>query len=107
MKLPFKEHQKGNFLSLHIEIDDYEINIKMFPFVNKTILWRNVKYAEIIECKPFSYGIKMFSKQGTIYNVSGYYGLALQLKNGKKLMFGTKKENDLKQIIQQQGVKPK
>ena len=101
MALQFEEKQIS-LLSLHTEIDEKEIRFKMFPFVNKTVSWDSIKSAEVINYGFVGgWGIRLFTKYGTVYNVSGKIGLALQLKNGKKLVIGTQKEDQLKQIVQQ------
>ena len=46
------------------------------------------------------WGIRLFTKYGTIYNTSGNKGLALELHDGKKLVIGTDKEEELKNFIE-------
>ena len=99
MSLQFEEEQLS-LLSLHTKIDENQIHFKMFPFVNKTISWNSIESAEVIQYGYVGgYGIKMFTKYGTVYNVAGHSGLALKLKNGKKLMIGTQKAEELTEIV--------
>jgi hypothetical protein len=88
-------------ITLKTEIDQEELRIRFFPFVNRTILWRDVKSAEVIHYGFVGgWGIRWFTKYGTVYNTQGNIGLAIQLKNGKKLLVGTDKEMELEKVIQ-------
>ena len=46
------------------------------------------------------YGIRLGSKYGTVYNMSGDKGLAIELNNGKKFVIGTQKELELKKVVE-------
>jgi hypothetical protein len=95
-------------ITLITEIDQNGIKMKFVPFVKKHVKWTDLKSAEIVNYGFVGYGIRIGSKYGTIYNIKGNKGLALELKNGKKFLIGTQKEielnNILKQAICQHGV---
>jgi hypothetical protein len=84
---------------LETEIDKNEIRILYFPFVKRSINWKEVKSAEIIQYRFVGYGIKRSTEYGTIYNAKGNKGLAIELHNGKKLVIGTQKEKELKEVV--------
>jgi len=80
-------------------IDAQAIKINYFPFLQKTIKWEDVKSAELVNYGFVGWGIRVGSKYGTVYNVKGNKGLAIQLKSGKKYCIGTQKEEELQQKI--------
>lgn len=41
------------------------------------------------------WGIRLWTKYGTVYNVSGNKGLFIKLKNGKTMVIGTQKSQEL------------
>ena len=87
-------------LTLKTDIDSDKIAIKFGPFVNKSWQWSDIDSAEVITYKFVGgWGIRLWTSYGTVYNVKGYKGLALQLKNGKKLLIGTQKEEELKNFV--------
>ena len=50
------------------------------------------------------YGIRLGSKYGTVYNMKGNRGLAIELNNGKKFVIGTQKEMELKNVVEKMPV---
>jgi len=88
------------FIRLKTEINQNEIRMSFFPFVKKKIKWKEIKSAEIVNYGFVGYGIRLGSKYGTIYNIKGNNGLAIELQNGKKIVIGTQKENELNKILQ-------
>jgi hypothetical protein len=74
----------------------------MRPFVKKTIYWRDVEKAEVINYGWVGgWGLRKSRKYGTVYNTSGSKGLHLVLKNGKQMVIGTQKEKELKAFLEQ------
>jgi hypothetical protein len=86
-------------LKLSTEIDQDEININFFPLSKKQFKWQDVKSAGLVDYGFVGYGIRYGSKYGTVYNTSGRNGLAIELKNGKKYVIGTQKEEELNKLI--------
>jgi len=87
-------------LQLSTTITKEQINIRFFPFTNKTIKWNEVKSAEVINYGFVGgWGIRMGTKYGTVYNIRRDKGLFLQLKNGKKLCVGTQREEELRDVL--------
>ena len=46
------------------------------------------------------WGIRFFTAYGTVYNMRGTKGLAINLEKGKKFLIGTQKPDLLNQFIQ-------
>ncbi|MFH2143850.1 MAG: DUF6141 family protein [Bacteroidota bacterium] len=84
------------FLSTKLitEIDSEGIRYRYIPFHFKTrkILWSDVDKAYVRIYSPLmeygGWGIR-YSSNGKAFNVQGNKGLQLELKNGKKILFGT------------------
>ncbi|MDG1803892.1 hypothetical protein [Flavicella sp.] len=94
---------------LSTRIDEKGIHYKFFPFhfSNKTILWDQIKTAEVRTYNAFTefggYGMKggRFWKKinGTAFNISGNKGIQLLLNNGKKILIGTQLEEKAKEVV--------
>ncbi len=87
-------------MQLTTEITAENIDMKFFPFANKTIPWSEVKSAEVLDYGFVGgWGVRIGTKYGTVYNTSGKIGLALELKSGKKICIGTQKEAELRNVV--------
>lgn len=87
-------------LKLTTEIDEKGIKMAYFPFTNKALKWEEIKSAEVLNYGFVGgWGVRMSTRYGTVYNTSGNMGLALVLKNGKKLCIGTQKVEEMKSIL--------
>lgn len=92
-------------MKLETKIDQKGISYKFFPFTGtKNITWDKVKSAEIREYNSLmefgGYGIRLGSK-GTAYNVAGNMGLQVEMKTGKRILFGTQKEEELAKLLKE------
>ena len=88
------------FMRLKTEIDQNEIRMNFFPFVKKRVNWKEVRKAEIVNYGFVGgWGIRLWTKYGTVYNTKGNKGLAIELQNGKKILIGTPKETELNKIM--------
>lgn len=91
-------------LNLETEISQEGIRVRFFPFhlKKKFFAWDEIAKAEVREYSPLleygGWGIRR-GKSGRAYNVKGNIGLQLVLKNGKKVLIGTQKAEELKQIL--------
>lgn len=91
-------------LNLETEISKEGISVRFFPFhlKNKFFAWDEIVKAEVREYSPLleygGWGIRR-GMSGVAYNVKGNMGLQLVLKNGKKILIGTQKAEELKQIL--------
>ncbi|OAB28567.1 hypothetical protein SAMN05444395_101321 [Flavobacterium fryxellicola] len=85
---------------LKTEINTKEIRIQFFPLANRIVEWKDVKSAQVLNYGFVGgWGIRLFTKYGTVYNTKGNKGLAIELKNGKKLLVGTQKMDALTEVI--------
>ena len=86
---------------LETRIDRMGISYRFLPFHRKwrLIEWSTVGRAYIRKYNSIAefggWGIRFGLKGGKAYNVSGNHGLQLELKNGKKLLIGTRKPEEL------------
>ena len=86
---------------LDTEINDDEIRIHFYPFINRRVNWDDVESANVVKYGFLGgWGIRFSTKYGTAYNIKGNRGLAIKLKNGKKILIGTQKEEELKKIVE-------
>jgi hypothetical protein len=97
-------------LKLDTEITDEGINVRYFPFHLSFIKieWGKITKAFVREYRPLKeyggWGLKYgFSGQGKAYSVSGNKGLQLILADGSRLLIGTNKPEELKEILKQTG----
>jgi len=90
------------WMRLRTEIDQKGIRVTFSPLDRQNILWIDVQSAKVIDYGFVGgWGIRLWTKYGTVYNTQGKIGLAIILKNGKKFLVGTQKELELKNVIQQ------
>lgn len=88
-------------MRLKTEIDQNEIRMNFFPFIKKQVNWNEIKTAQIVNYGFVGgWGIRLWTKYGTIYNTKGNKGLSIELKNGEKFLIGTQKETQLNNILQ-------
>ena len=89
-------------MELITNINNEGIKIKFFPFTNKEIKWEEIEQVKVINYGFVGgWGVRFGTKHGTIYNTSGRFGLALELKNGKKFCIGTQNEKELNKLIEE------
>ncbi len=87
-------------MKLKTTIDTDKIEMSFFPFVKKTSKWTEVKKAEVVNYGFVGgWGIRLWTKYGTAYNIRGNKGLAIELLNGKKYLIGTQKETEMNEIV--------
>ena len=88
-------------IQLKTEIDDKGIRMRYRPFLKKNIEWKDIESAEVINYGFVGgWGIRIWTSYGTVYNTSGKIGLAIKLKNGKKFLIGTQKEEELRDFFE-------
>jgi len=88
-------------MKLKTEIDQNEIRISFFPFAKKRVKWQDVKFAEVLNYGFVGgWGIRFWTKYGTVYNTKGNKGLAVEMNDGKKFLIGTQKETELNRITE-------
>jgi len=95
-------------LKLKSRVDEIGIHINYWPFYLKTKLfaWNEIQKVEVIKYSPIAdyggwgYRINLMGK-GKALNVKGNIGLKIYFKNGKKLLIGTQKREELNAILAQ------
>ncbi len=97
-------------LKLKTKIDEIGIHFKFVPFHFKmrTINWSTIEKSYVRNYEPISEyggwgmkGGKLWNKnKGLAYNVKGDIGLQLELKNGKKILIGTQKQDEMNRVLQ-------
>ncbi len=90
------------FWKLTTGIDNYGIRVKC-SFVNKKVNWDEIQihHLEVLDYGFVGgWGVRIDTKYGTVYNASGSKGMAVILKNNKKFLIGTQKEQELKKIVE-------
>ena len=88
------------FMRLKTKINQEDIQIDFYPFVKKRVPWKEIKSAEIVNYGFVGgWGIRLWTKYGTVYNTKGNTGLAVVLLNGKKFLIGTQKASELNKIV--------
>lgn len=96
------------FLTMKLEttINSEGIYVRFFPFhlKKKYYTWDQIDHCFIRDYQPImeygGWGIrKTFSGKGTAYNVKGKKGLQLIFSNGDRLLIGTQKAEELKEVL--------
>lgn len=93
-------------IKLNYTINNEGIKVRMFPFMFN---YKHIKFSELSKIyvrkyNPISdyggwgYRIGIFGK-GRALNVKGNMGLQLEFNNGKKLLIGTQKPDELKEYL--------
>ncbi len=92
-------------LNLKTTMNKTGVEVTFFPFLKKTYKWVDVSKAYIRKYKPIKeyggWGIRFSFKSGRAFNVSGNIGVQLEFKNGKKLLIGTQKPDEITQFLLQ------
>lgn len=97
------------FTGLDTRISQDGVDYRMRPF-HKTyrhIEWNDVAHAEVRKYSPIrefgGWGIRIGLK-GKAYNVKGNMGLQLELKDGRRILIGTQKPEELREVLKSVGV---
>lgn len=94
------------FLKLRTEIDESGIHYQFLPFhfSTKKMAWTDIQNCYVRTYNPImeygGWGYRTSLGKGRAYNVKGNIGIQVELKSGKKVLLGTQKEDEAKQIIQ-------
>lgn len=90
------------FLTLRLitQVDEKGIKFRFFPFVRRKYQWHEIASAKVVNYGFVGgWGIRLFTVYGTIYNVKGNKGLAVELKNGDKFCLGTQRPDELQKTL--------
>jgi hypothetical protein len=95
-------------LTLNTRIDRFGISYKYSIFHRKErfIKWESINRAYVRKYKPIreygGWGFRL-GRNGTAFNTSGNMGLQLELADGKKLLLGTQKPEELRLTLEKLG----
>jgi hypothetical protein len=93
------------FMKMTVQVNAEAVRISFFPIWKKT-----VPLAEITRWQPRTYrpiweyggwGIRYGWKRGWAYNVSGNRGVQLELVNGKRILIGSQRADELARAIKE------
>ena len=88
-------------MKLKTSIDKNGINMHFFPFIKKSVDWQQIKNVKVVNYGFVGgWGIRLWTKYGTVYNMKGDKGLAIALTDGKKFLIGTQKPEELTAILE-------
>ena len=88
------------FFKLTTIITKNNIIMKWFPFANKTIEWKDIESAKVVNYGFVGgWGVRYSLKYGMVYNIAGNKGLAIKPKNGKKYLIGTQKREEMELVV--------
>lgn len=92
------------FLALETIVDDTGVSYRMRPIHRKwkKHAWQDIAEYEVRQYRPLreygGFGIRI-GLNGKAYNVKGKMGLQLVLKDGKRILIGTQKAEELKEVL--------
>jgi len=98
------------FLIIHLDtrVSSEGIFVKLFPIhlSFKHYSWDTVSKAEVRKYNPIlefgGWGYR-WGFGGKAFNISGNMGLQLEFTNGKKLLIGTQRPDELRSLLQRMG----
>ena|SRR6218665_1759169 len=95
------------FSKLETRVTRDELSVRMFPFHFrfKHFTWNQFSKIYVKEYSPIAdyggWGLRYsISGDGKAYNMSGKKGLQLEFTNGKKLLIGTQKAEELNAVLE-------
>lgn len=94
-------------LRLRTKIDESGIHMSFMPFSKKHYGWDDIKSAKVLDYGFVGgWGIRMWTKYGTVYNTQGREGVWLKLKNDKQVLIGTQRKHDLQRALDKHFSRP-
>jgi hypothetical protein len=91
-------------MKLSVRVEDRHLHIRYFPLVKRDIPLEEIAHCEARTYRPLleygGWGIRC-SWKGMAYNVSGNRGVQLKFMNGKRLLIGSQRADELAAAITQ------
>lgn len=85
---------------LKTKIDGEGIQVHFFPYTKRNVAWGEVDQCQVI---PYDFvggwGVRLWTKYGTVYNVKSGKGLYVQLKNKEKFLVSTQQPETMEKFI--------
>ncbi|TVR38481.1 MAG: hypothetical protein EA392_09630 [Cryomorphaceae bacterium] len=92
-------------ITLRTRLNEKGVHVQLFPFHLKyrTFGWEKITSTEVRQYNPIKeyggWGLRM-GPSGTAYNMKGNRGLQLVLNNGKRILIGTQKPEQINAFLQ-------
>lgn len=85
---------------LDTRISENGVHFYFVPFVSKTYTWEEIESCEVLDYGFVGgWGIRLWTRFGTVYNIKGSKGVFIKLKDGKQFLIGTQKPQEVEQAI--------
>ena len=87
------------FYRLDTRFDQEGVHYRVFPLFS----WRTIRWADITRATVTTYGFVGYGIRWNfgewVYNVSGNQGLRIETSNGKRILIGTRKPNEVRAFL--------
>ena len=87
-------------MELRTRITNDEIQMRFYPLYRKKFFWDEIKTAAVIRYDFVGYGLRLYTKYGSVFNTGGRWGLAIELHSGAKFLIGTQRPDSLRTIVE-------
>ena len=87
-------------MELRTRITNDEIRMRFYPLYSKKFFWDEIKTAEVIRYDFVGFGLRLYTKYGSVFNTRGRWGLAIELHSEAKFLIGTQKPDSLRTIVE-------
>ena len=93
-------------IQLKTRIDEKGVHYQFLPFNRKLklILWNEIENCYCRKYKPLQeyggWGYRTTLRSGRALNIKGNIGIQIIYKNGKKLLLGTQKQDEVKMVLE-------
>lgn len=92
-------------MRLHVRVSRNELCVRYAPFVNRRIPLKTITCCEAVDYRPLrdygGWGIRFtLTGKDRAYNVHGNRGVQLELSNGKRVLIGSQRPEELASAIE-------
>ena len=95
-------------LELTVTVDDVGVHVRYFPFIRRTIPFSDIRACRAREYRPIrefgGWGIRTGLGRKSAYNASGNLGVELYLNDGRSIMLGSQRHQELAAALREHGV---
>lgn len=87
-------------MRLILVIDNAGVFVHFFPLFKRKVDWDKIEQLEIVNYGFVGgWGIRLTKQFGTVYNISGRWGLLVSMKGGDRFCIGTGRNEELQELI--------
>ncbi len=90
-------------MELRVTVTDAALEIHFAPFVRRVLAWNEIASSRARTYRPIrefgGWGIRFGRGGARAYNVSGNRGVELTLRDGKRILIGSQRADDLAAAI--------